>query len=189
MTELLNNFPEGYNWPKKASWFTKIEPWENELRILDWTVEIWFEYWNTEKQCIRSKTEFKPTPTDLQIWQNGKPQYPKEVWVMKVYNYWTKQVETWAVTQAWIKDTLWTFSQNSKLWGLWAMDITVTKAWSGIDTTYTITPITAVLTDEVKKAWEESSIDLKAYFNWWQKEDSDWFNDESFVNEEPRDEE
>jgi len=186
MNELLTQFPEGYTWPKQWGWsdYTKLEVWENELRILDWRVAVWYEYFNKENKPVRQKEEFKTLPEDIKVNEKTwKPQYPKEVWAMKVYNYKTKKVELWAATQAIIKNTLYQYAYNEKLWWLWNLDLTINKSWSWLETTYTITPVQAPLTDEVKKANEETEIDLDWYFDQWNKqEDKSWFPDEAFAS-------
>lgn len=181
MNDLQTSFPEWYNGPAKRTWFTKLEAWENELRILDWKVEIGYEYFTNENKPVRQKEEFDWIPSDSKIWQNWKPQFPKEVWVMKVYNYKTKEVEIWAVTQNSIKDYLWVTAHNKKLWWLWAIDLTISRTWSGLDTKYAITPIKTDLTDEIKEANKKSDVNLSTYFD--KKEDkikNDWFPDEAF---------
>lgn len=177
--ELQNNFPEGYNGPKKSWWdFTKINPWVNNIRILDWRVVVWYEYFDTDKKPVRQKTMFLTTP-NIWEWFNWKPQYPKEIWAMKVYNYETKQVEQWNVSQSSIKDFLWTTSKNEKLWWLWALHLEITKTWEKLETKYTILPIKTDIEDEVKKASEESEIDLDKYFEQ-NKVETEWFPTEAF---------
>ncbi len=156
-------FPVDYNWPTKSADFFKLEPWENELRVLA-EVVVGYEYWTAKNKPVRQKTRFDSTPW-IKTNKDWSPTYPKEVWALKIYDYKTKSVALWAIPQAWIKDDLWAYGNNSKLWGLGAMDITVTKTGSWKETKYTLTPIQTLLTDEVKKASKEIEIDLEAYFD------------------------
>lgn len=160
MTKTTNDigFPVDYNWPTKWAEFFKLQPWENEIRVLA-NVVVGYEYWTSNNKPVRQKTKFDKTP-----WIK-KDSYAKEVWALKIYDYTTKTVSLWAIPQAWIKDDLWAYWNNPKLWGLWAIDISVNKSWAWKETKYTLTPIQTPLTDEVKKADKETEIDLEAYFD------------------------
>lgn len=122
--------PEDFELP--ASWndFFKIEEGKHKIRLLQWPL-MQYEIWREEGEK-RTKEVFEYTK------ENSKIPWVKLVWNTLIYNYDTKNVEIWTISQKKIMQNL--IDINKEV-ALSSMDLTIIRKWKGMnDTTYTLIP-------------------------------------------------
>jgi hypothetical protein len=158
-------FPEGYKAPVEKSDFMRLEDGANTFRVLS-GLTTGFEYWTTESKPVRSKTEWKDTPTDIKLDNDGNATKIKFFWSFLVYNNTTKQVQSLEVTQKSIQKAMQALIENEQWGNPSGYDITVTKSGKGLETSYEIMPNPhSEITPEVQALLDATEIDLEAIFN------------------------
>ena len=155
---MSNDFlPEGYSTPQtQGGDYTKFVKGETVIRILSKPIMFWQDW--KDKQPIR-------TPFDIHTLA-PKPvgdQKVKHAWALIVYNYNTKRIEVCEITQQTIKVAIENLSKNVKWGSPFAYDIAITRTGDGLDTEYSvIANPKEVVTDEIKQAYKNKPINLKA---------------------------
>ena len=127
--------PEGYKEPEGN--YMKFQSGENVFRVLASAV-TGYEYWNTDKKCIRSKKMWDITPNDVGRDDKGKIKPIKHFWVFPVWNYNAEKVQILEVTQKSIMSSMKAYVNNEKWGDPKGYDFTVTKTGSGLDTEYVV---------------------------------------------------
>jgi hypothetical protein len=130
-------FPSNYTPPESSSEgggkYTKIK--ENEsvrLRILSEAI-TGYNYWTADNKCHRSELRFESTPNI----REGEKQ--KHFWAFKVWNYNTKQIEIWEITQSSIRDTLWAYWKDEEEYGdLRKFPLKITRTGKALETKYQV---------------------------------------------------
>lgn len=155
-----NNFlPDGYKEPSANNRYFKLQEGENRVRILTAPIVGW-EDWH-EKKPMRYYYDKKP----------AKPYDPKRpirhFWAMVVWNYKEKKIQIWQVTQASIRGSIKSLSENEDWGAPYKYDLKVMKSGEGVDTVYAINPCPAKpVSDEIKRAFQENPCCLDAlYYN------------------------
>ncbi|NBV95701.1 MAG: hypothetical protein EBR90_02790 [Actinobacteria bacterium] len=144
-------FPSNYTPPESGSEssgkYTKIK--ENEpvkLRILSEAI-TGYNYWTNDNKCIRSELRFESTPNI----RDGEKQ--KHFWAFKVWNYNTKQIEIWEITQSSIRDTLWSYWKDDEYGDLRGYPLKITRTGKALETKY------QVIAGQIKPLDEEIAIE------------------------------
>lgn len=154
-----------YEIPKSSGLYAKLESGDNKFMILSSVVLGW-QYWNTEKKCIRLQEKPKDTPVDLGTDDNGKPKRVQHFWAFAVYNFANKEVQILEITQKGLMGALQDLARD-KDWGdpILSYQITIKKSGQKLDTTYQVLPVPFKGDiKDIKLQYEESDIDMKDYF-------------------------
>jgi hypothetical protein len=130
--------PADYVAPSTSS-YTKLQAGENNIRIISEMPLIAFQYWNTAGKPVRS-LKHPGQPADIRRDDKGQAEAVKECWWMAVYNFATKQMEIWEVSQAGIKNKIINLSQDSDYGHPSGYTLKIVKSGSGLETKYDVTP-------------------------------------------------
>lgn len=156
--------PKGTEIPKSSGQFVKLQEGSNKFRFLS-DVVIGWEGWKDKKPFRHEGSICKIKPEQVDLNQNGKPSI-NYFWAMVVWNYSEKRIQVLELTQKTIMSPLYELEQNEDWGDLKNYDVTITKKKEGDKTTYTTLGIPPkTLTEEVKKAYEESDVDLTKLFD------------------------
>lgn len=157
-------FPEGYKAPETESSFYKLEDGDNTFRILSKPV-MGYEYWSQDEKPHRQKENWLEVPADIRLDKVGKKTKVKHFWNFLVYNYATKSVQSFEITQTTIMKALKALIENPKWGSPQKYDITINKTGKDLLTKYAIVPNPHTpLTPEIEKALAETEIDLESIF-------------------------
>ena len=152
--------PENYVLPTSGGGnFTKLQVGENRLRILSVQPLIVWQYWNTDGKPVRFPLEQRPTnPANIR-----EGEKVKQCWFQAVYNYETKAVEIWEVSQVGIISAIVSYSRHEDYGHPTGYGYTITKAGSGKDTTYTVVAgVPKPLPDSIAELAAKTPINLAA---------------------------
>jgi len=157
-------FPEGYEAPVEISSFMQLEDGDNTFRILSKPV-MGFEYWTADNKPKRSKENWAEVPADIRKDKAGKNTKVKHFWSFLVYNYATKSVQSFEITQTTIMKALKALIENPKWGNPEKYDITINKTGKELLTKYAVVPNPhSEITEDITKALAETEIDLEAIF-------------------------
>lgn len=144
----MNDFlPKGYEVPKTAGNYFKLEKGDNRFRVLSSAIVGW-EYWTCDKKPIRSRTPFKGVPADAKLEDvkdnNGvviRQEFrPKHFWAFIVWNYASEKVQVMEITQATIMEPMGTLAKNAKWGSPQGYDIVITATGDGFEREYSVVP-------------------------------------------------
>ena len=127
-------FPSNYEPPASSSEggnYTKIKDDPVKLRILSEAV-TGYVYWTNDNKPVRSAEYPQNTPN---IRADSRP---KHFWAFKVWNYTTKQVEVWEISQASIRDILWGYWKDDEYGDLRQFPLKVSRTGKGLETKYSV---------------------------------------------------
>ena len=169
MSTSTSFLPENYTAPVGGSGqYFKPQVGENRVRIVSNPIIGWL-YWNTEGKPVRNQIDNNPgaKPADMrQADTNGRAEKVKQFWAVKVFNYATKQMEVWEITQATIMGELQKLSKDEDWGHPKKYDLKISKSGSGLNTEYSITPVAPKPpTAEVIEAYKATPINLEALFD------------------------
>lgn len=127
-------FPSNYTPPvasESSGNYTKIKDDPVKLRILSEAI-TGYVYWTNENKPVRSAEYPQATPN---IRDDSRP---KHFWAFKVWNYATKQVEIWEISQASIRDILWGYWKDDEYGDLRQFPLKVSRTGKGLETKYQV---------------------------------------------------
>ena len=140
--------------------YTKLQPGENRLRILSGQALQGWQYWNNAGKPVRFAHDQHPgnKPADIR-----EGETVKEVLWTGVYNYGTKAIEIWEVTQKQIIGALWAYAQHEDYGDPINYSLNVTRSGSGMETKYTVVAgVPKPLPAEIQKLADETPLNLAA---------------------------
>jgi len=156
---------EDYTIPKSTGQYARLEDGDNKFIVLGSVVLGW-QYWNTEKKCIRMENQPKQTPTDIGEDREGKQGKVRHFWAFPVFNLITDEVQILEVTQKRLMGALQDLSRD-KDWGdpVLTYQITIKKSGKGTDTTFQTLPVPFKgKIEDIKQKYEESDVEMDNYF-------------------------
>lgn len=154
--------------------FFRPEKGQNKVLIVGEAV-TGYEYWTDDNKVFRSADVFKSTPgirtrevTDEKTGEKRmKEDKQKFFWAVPVYDYATKSIKVWQISQKKIREALLSLQTNEE-WGnpIGRYSITITREGDNLTTTYTVIanpvrekdPVVA----EAMKLYGENPIDISA---------------------------
>lgn len=158
------SIPKDIKIPKSSSQFMRLQEGNNRLRFLSDIVYGW-EGWFEGKPFRHEGSVCNIKPEQVDLNQNGKPNI-NYFWAMVVWNYSEKKIQVLELTQKTIMSPLYEMEQNEDWGDLKNYDIQITKKKEGDKTTYTTLGIPPKpLSKEIKKAYEESEVNLNKLFD------------------------
>lgn len=151
--------PKDYKVPVTGGNYMRLEPGENQFRVLDSAVVGW-EAWTMDRKPVRFKMEDKPD--DTSEYKDGRL---KHFWAFPVWNYKANSIQVLELTQSTIQQAIEGFI-NDPDWGdPKDYDIKVERTGEGLDTSYFIAPKPKKpLTDEVWALYKDNKPNLEALF-------------------------
>lgn len=154
--------------------FFKAAAGQNKIAILDDAIEG-YEYWTNDTKVVRSKEKFTETP-DIKIRQvtnektgetENKEDKQKYFWAVPVYNFNTKAVEVFQISQKGIRDSLANLQANED-WGdpTGSYTITINKSGEGLLTKYEVTPNPTKegVLDKIMADYKAAPVDVEGIF-------------------------
>jgi hypothetical protein len=157
-------FGEGYEIPVEPSTFMQLEDGDNTFRILS-KPTMGYEYWTQDNKPHRARVNWETVPSDIRVDKGGKPTKVKHFWNFLVYNYATKSIQTYEVTQTTIMKALKALIENPKWGSPEKFDITINKTGKELLTKYAVVPNPhSELTEEIKDALSKSDLDPESIF-------------------------
>lgn len=157
----MNFIPDGVEIPTGGRYTKLVSGETTKLRIVSETITEGNVGWTTEPKPIRwRKSEVMPTRVD---W---KPEdKAKYFWAVTVYNYETKQIEIWEITQKSIMNALKSISIDEDYGHPNGYDVKVTREGKGLDTTYSLLPSPKkALSEDVQMALSACLPDIEKLF-------------------------
>ena len=152
-------FNEWYTPPSSNNKFLKLDTGKTTLRILTDAVR-WWEYFHDDKP-FRFKEEKKPSDTKIPEW--CKLKYFMEV---IIWNYDTRSLQAWHITQASLQKEIMKFVENENWWNPISYRLEITKKWEWLKTTYSVTPLPkSKVEDEILQEFAIREIDLNRIFS------------------------
>jgi hypothetical protein len=153
----MSFLPADYENPTANSNYMKLNDGENKFRILSAPILGW-EDWQ-DKKPIRYRMDNKPSkPID--------PAKPiKHFWSMIVWNYATESIQILNITQAGIRSSLQSLSEDSDWGAPYGYDLKIKKEGSGKDTKYSISPLPhKEIPEHIKLAFYAKPCNLDALY-------------------------
>lgn len=152
--------------------YMKFEDGENRFRALAKPV-TGYEYWVDSKGEIQDSTmprtqgeTYKPVRVKKGIMMKpDEAGNSKHFWALPVWNYKTARVEVLEITQKTVQKQLAALVYNDEWGSPLNYDVQVIKEGQKLDTKYSVIPTPKKpLTEEQKKAIEETPVNLEALF-------------------------
>lgn len=176
----MSFLPENYEAPASSSWYTKLEKGSTKLRIMSSPI-IWWIYWEkTEDKSKPIRVDYTKEAHALAVKEakknaDEKDRKVKHFWAMKVWNFDTKRLEIFEVTQKNIQETLRAYAGNED-WGdpVNKYNIQIVKEWDGIDTKYQIIASPSAKCEEAEEEMKKTFIDLMALYAGEDPFDPEW---------------
>lgn len=166
MTNIWEFFGEGYKLPEVSTWkYSRIEKDKTlRIRILSKPLIGW-EYFNTEKKPVRSKTrpvKLENPSISTYTWKEAPAQ---EFWALKVYNVDSKQIEVFSINKKTIKEMMMNLYLDDDYWSFLNYDLKISKTWEGTETKYSVLPWKVEpLSKEVLELAEKTPVNLEALY-------------------------
>ena len=159
----MSFLPKDYTAPSNNGGGGKYTKFEADvttrLRIVSEAI-TGYGYWTADNKPIRSREYPQATPN---IREDSKI---KHFWAVKIYNYTTKQIEVWEITQASIRDLIMGFIQDEDFGDPQNFDMKVTKSGKGLETKYSVLPGTVKPPDSGIVAESETTlVNLEALYD------------------------
>lgn len=155
--------PAGYELPKPESKFVQLEEGQNRLRILTPAAIGWEAWIDGEAQRLPGQEN----PFDIDQVDEGD--YGKKLyhfWSFVVWNFDTKKVMLWQVSQRGILTGLYGLLQTEEWGDPREYNIIVTKTVNKRKTEYKVNGVPPKpLTEEIKKALASSTLTTEALFD------------------------
>ena len=157
----MNFLPEGIELMKteRPYWKTKdMKEGDNKLRIVMRPIAGWIDW--DEKKPLRFRPENKPK-------KPLNPEKPvKPFWVCYVWDYAREGLYVIEFTQSSILKSLQAFGSDSDWGDFTKYDLKVKKEGSGLDTSYTVTPLPhKPMSENIEKALRETPVNLEALYD------------------------
>jgi hypothetical protein len=152
-------YPEGYTPPQNESdSYFKPKAGTHKLRIIG-RPEFYFVGWSEQNGTRKAHRARTPDPSiQVDKWQNAE--------ACLVYNYDLKKLQLWEITQATLRDKLFSLATDADFGDPTTYDIKVERKGEGLDTTYDIKALSKSepsqdILDALKKV--EGKVDFEGY--------------------------
>jgi hypothetical protein len=156
----MSFFPEGYT-PSQGGGtdYTKLPEGTTRLRVVYEQMLMGWSYWDTNNKCHRFPFDKKPTSTPGI--KDGEKL--KELYALGVYNYDTKRLEVWEITQATIKQQLFDYWHNEEYGKFTGYGLSIKRTGSGLKTEYgVVAGVPKPLPAEIQALADAKPINLQA---------------------------
>ena len=170
----MNDFlPKDYNPDETANKYMKFEQGDNKFRMLE-KPAIGYLWWIHEDGTVVEAGE-QPTKGNkpvrrakdnkeamsVEIYENSK-----EFWAMPVWNYKKGLLQVLEITQKSILRTITNLFRDEDWGSPLNYDLKVTRTGEKLETEYQTVPLPKKeLTDEIKKAFKDAHINVRALFD------------------------
>lgn len=155
--------PDGYEVPESPSNYMKLKDGENTFRAMSSAI-MGYVYWNTDNKPVRNKIGWVDMPEDIKVNKDGSYSI-KHFWAFIIYNYSTKQVQVFELTQKTIQTAVKALVKNTKWGNPKGYDISITREGKDLDTVYTVMPNPhSEMPIEATDQFLKKNINLEALF-------------------------
>lgn len=154
--------PKNVEIPKGEGQFMKFQEGNNKVRILSDVITGW-EGWKGSKPFRHEGDVCKISADQVDTNKYGNPAI-NYFWAMVVWDYIAKKVQVLEITQKKVMEALYAY-EISEDWGdLKGYDVNIIRT-NGDKVSYSVQAIPPKpLANEIRQAYEESKVDLKALF-------------------------
>ncbi len=159
----MSFLPQNYKIPDSKSGYFKFKDGANRFRILTPAI-TGYEYWNKDNKPVRQREEFKTTPLDIKLKDDGNYSQIKHFWAFLVWNYEQKMVQILEITQASIQRGL-KIKIDNREGKATENDFIISRSGQGFDTEYDIDVAEASpVPNDAVMALKAKQINLEALF-------------------------
>ena len=160
----MNDFlPQGYEAPKNAGNYMKLQDGLNRLRILGSAIVGW-EYWVEDKEGKAKPVRSKEAPNGIPA-DSREGAKPKHFWAIPVWNYDADAVQILEITQSTIQDAIRTLAEDNEWGDPKNYDLKITRSGKDLETKYQVSPAPAApLAEVVAAAWKATTLNLEALY-------------------------
>ena len=155
----MSFIPDTINETATGGYFKPMKGKPNKVRIISESPLVGWVQWTTENRPERFQ-DLKDKP-DVEYQEGTKP---KRFIAMAVFNYETSSIQVWEMTQKTLIDQLNSISKDPDFGHPNNYDLKVNRTGEGLETSYTLIPISAELTPEVIDAMQNPGVDLNKLF-------------------------
>jgi len=156
-----NSFlPQDYEQPAGGGGaYTKLKSGETRFRIVSNAMTGWLG-WSADNKPHRGRKKEDLDATTLR-------EKPRHFWAFLIWNYQTKQIEIFEITQRTIQDAIMALYKSSDWGDPKGYDIVVNKTGEGMETSYHIqgTPKSQLEPDKVLEAYTAQPVNIAALFS------------------------
>ena len=153
----MNFIPENFNQSQEGAYFKPMKGKQNRVRIISNAGLFGYVQWTEDNRPVRWLTE-SPRP-DAEYKADTKP---RSFIACAVWNYEAKQIQVWEITQRTIQDTLQQLTNDADFGHPINYDLKITRKGEGLETTYSMVPMSTPLSEEVQDAIENNTVNLEA---------------------------
>ena len=163
----MSFLPKNYERKSSGGGFLKLEAGDNRVRVLSEPVigmELWVGGNPVRKPFGVEFIKEELANADINTF-DGTKRKPTEFWGVVVWDYKSQSATQYNFTQRGIIDGLLDLLEDADWGDVREYDINIKKV-TGERTKYSVSPVPPKpLSDEIKKAYEESTIDLSKLFS------------------------
>ena len=143
----------------ESRYFTPAKGKSNKVRILSQAPIQGYVQWTAEGRPVRWPHDAKKPQANYQ--DDSKP---RKFIACAVWNYEAQTVQVWDVTQRSVIDAIFSIASDKDFGHPNNYDLKITRTGEGLDTQYSVIPISADLTEEVQQYMQEPGVNLEALF-------------------------
>lgn len=137
----------------------KFKDGENRIRILGDRAEG-FQIWSPQDNRM-----FKGTSRNELAEYESDKNWPKETWVMPVWDYAEQAVRILSINQKSIREGLQELEDDADWGSTQGYDVVINKSGTGLETRYSVVPKPAKPVDAaITSAFEQANIDVSGHF-------------------------
>lgn len=148
---------ENFNKSEEGAYFKPLKGKQNRVRILSDKPLEGHVQWTTESRPVRWELGEQRPDADWQ--QDSKP---RSFIAVVIWNYEASQVQVWEITQRTLQDALIALTKDPDFGHPINYDLKITRKGEGLDTSYTMVPMSTPLSDEVQDAVENNTVNIRA---------------------------
>lgn len=153
----MSFIPENFNQSEEAAYFKPLKGKQNRVRILSDKPLVGFVQWTEENRPVRWELD-QERPEALYKAETK----PRSFLAVVVWNYEAGQVQVWEITQRTIQDTLVQLTKDPDFGHPINYDLKISRKGEGLETTYSMVPISTELSEDVQDAIENNTVNLRA---------------------------
>lgn len=153
----MSFIPENFNQSEEAAYFKPLKGKQNRVRILSDKPLVGFVQWTEENRPVR--WELDQERPEAEYKNDTKP---RSFLAVVVWNYEASQVQVWEITQRTIQDTLVQLTKDPDFGHPINYDLKISRKGEGLETTYSMVPISTDLSEDVQDAIENNTVNLRA---------------------------
>ena len=153
----MSFIPENFNQSDNGGYFKPEKGKQNRVRIISDKPLVGHVQWTEENRPIR--WELGQERPEANYKNDTKP---RSFLAVVVRSYEAKQLQVWEITQRTLQDTLAQLTKDADFGHPINYDLKITRKGDGLETTYSMVPMSTPLSEEVQDAVENNTVNLRA---------------------------